>query len=129
VVGPGRYGRDAERSHGTCDRHRIAIIKYERVFRVLIITSRYSCSIVPPTISYIFSLPMSIHAHIRLPYKHSAVIYSVPSHEFNISTRFLHTLEGIAKVSKKCFYSHVSTWRVCLRIRFFRDYLGIIGIR
>jgi hypothetical protein len=32
VAGPEWYERDAERSHGTCNRHGIAVIKYENYF-------------------------------------------------------------------------------------------------
>ena len=33
VAGPSRYGIGAERSHGTCDSHRISLLKYEELFK------------------------------------------------------------------------------------------------
>ena len=58
VAGPGRYGRDAERSHGTCDSHRISLLKYETEIPVHNVTSRYSCAIFPHTTTNTFTLQM-----------------------------------------------------------------------
>ena len=41
VAGPGWYERDAERSHGTCDSHRITMFKYETVCPILNVAGRH----------------------------------------------------------------------------------------